>query len=367
MYAGRSESALVDRPDLNRGGRCTQNALAGGGPGGRGTLGESGIQTFSTRVGPLEPLGQYWRAVWEAGEDVALVDGASALLASGLKGWSEESVHISAVHHHKVARISGVAVHKVIRRVEGRHCGPGLPRTTQAVAAIRAADWAVSDRQAATIMAMTVQQRLATGAQLLNSQRALRGRTRRAFIKRIALDIADGVQALGELQFAEACPVVGSPRPQGRRCGPWTEVGPTSTSTSRSMGWSSRSTRRSPLGSPGGRGQPAGQRPHHRRGSRDADQRRRAAPRGGFLHGPGARCPSLRMGAYQPEQHRRQGSQRSSRAAAVQEGESLSPSTRPSRGAAPARRSGRNRPGRGAHHRVRRRCRTPTGRGRPGG
>ena len=137
-----------------------------------------GSQTFSTRAGPLEPLGQYWRAVWEAGEDVALVDGVSALLASGLKGWSEETVHISAVHNHNVARISGVAVHKVIRRVEGEALRAGLPRTTPAVAAIRAAHWAVSDRQAATIMAMTVQQRLATGAQLLQAQGA--GRSARA-------------------------------------------------------------------------------------------------------------------------------------------------------------------------------------------
>ena len=172
-----------------------------------------GSQTFSTRAGPLEPLGQYWRAVWEAGEDVALVDGVSALLASGLKGWSEETVHISAVHNHNVARISGVAVHKVIRRVEGEALRAGLPRTTPAVAAIRAAHWAVSDRQAATIMAMTVQQRLATGAQLLQAQGAVRGRTRRAFIKRVALDIADGAQALGELQFAEACRRRGIPAP----------------------------------------------------------------------------------------------------------------------------------------------------------
>ena len=41
----------------------------------------------------------------------------------------------------------------------------------------------------------------------------MRGRTRRAFIKRVALDIADGAQALGELQFAEACRRRGIPAP----------------------------------------------------------------------------------------------------------------------------------------------------------
>lgn len=172
-----------------------------------------GTRTFSTRDAPLDPLGQRWRAVWEAGERIALVDGVSALQAAGLKGWTEEVVHISAVHRHNVTPIDGVAVHKVIRRVEGETAGAGLPRTTPAVAAIRAAHWAVSDRQAATLMAMTVQQRLATGPQLLLAQRRVRGRTRRAFVRRIALDVADGAQALGELRFAEACRRRGLPEP----------------------------------------------------------------------------------------------------------------------------------------------------------
>ncbi|WP_435203120.1 hypothetical protein [Janibacter sp. GS2] len=172
-----------------------------------------GRQTFSTRDAPLDDLAQRWRAVWEAGEGIALVDGVSALQVAGLTGWTEDRVHISALHNHNVGPISGVAVHKVIRRVEGEVAGVGLPRTTPAVAAIRAAHWAVSDRQAATIMAMTVQQRLATGAQLLAARRRVRGRTRRAFIRGIALDIADGAQALGELEFAQACRRRGMPEP----------------------------------------------------------------------------------------------------------------------------------------------------------
>lgn len=172
-----------------------------------------GHQTFSTRAAPLEQVGRQWRAVWEAGEDIALVDGASALLAAGLKGWREESVHISALHRHNVRRIPGVTVHKVIRRVARESAGAGLPRTTPAVAAIRAAHWAVSDRQAATLLAMTVQQRLATGAQLLEAQQTVRGRTRRAFIKQIVADVADGAHSLNELDFAASCRAQGLPRP----------------------------------------------------------------------------------------------------------------------------------------------------------
>lgn len=181
-----------------------------------------GSQTVSVRDAPLGAAARRWRAVWEVGEHITLVDGVSALQAAGLAGWTETAVHVSVVHRHDVTRLAGVAVHKIIRRVEGEVAGAGIPRTTPAVAAIRAAHWAVSDRQAATIMAMAVQQRLVTGAQLVAARRRVHGRTRRAFITRVALDIADGAQALHELDFTEACRRRGLPTPtrQAMREGP---------------------------------------------------------------------------------------------------------------------------------------------------
>lgn len=181
-----------------------------------------GKQTFGMRDAPLEPLAQWWRAVWETGERIALIDGASALQAAGLKGWKEDVVHVSVVHTHSIVRIPGVKVHKVARRVEGEAIHVGVPRTTPAVAAIRAAHWAVSDRQAATILAMSVQQRLVTGQALLAAVEIVRGRTRRALIRRLVRDIADGAQSLGELDFAVACRRRGLPVPsrQVMRRGP---------------------------------------------------------------------------------------------------------------------------------------------------
>lgn len=178
-----------------------------------GRWAKHGNQTFGMRDAPLEPLGQWWRAVWETGERVALLDGASALQASGLKGWTEDVVHVSVVHRHSIVPIDGVKIHKVARRVECGAIGAGVPRTTPAVAAIRAAHWAVSDRQAATILAMPVQQRLVTGKQLMQTVEVVRGRTRRALIRRLVTDIADGAQSLGELDFAAACRRRGLPVP----------------------------------------------------------------------------------------------------------------------------------------------------------
>lgn len=172
-----------------------------------------GTQTIAVRTGELTHAAQCWRAVWEVGQGVALVDGTDALRLAGLKGWKDDAVHVSLLHRHTASRRSGVKVHKVIRRVEGEGAGAGVPRTKPAVAAMRAAHWAVSDRAAATILAMSVQQRLVTGPQLLEAQRTVRGRTRRAFLKRIVADIADGAQSLHELDFAAECRARDLPEP----------------------------------------------------------------------------------------------------------------------------------------------------------
>lgn len=172
-----------------------------------------GNQTISVRDAPLSHLAQCWRAVWEVGDEITLVDGVTALQLAGLKGWTDDVIHVSIVHRHDPTHLPGVKVHKVIGRVEGEVTAAGIPRTSPAVAAIRAAHWAVSDRQAATILAMVVQQRLVTGDQLLAAGRRVRGRTRRAFIPRIVRDIANGAHSLNELDFASSCRARGMPEP----------------------------------------------------------------------------------------------------------------------------------------------------------
>ncbi|WP_377640003.1 DUF559 domain-containing protein [Oryzobacter terrae] len=110
-------------------------------------------------------------------------------------------------------RRPGITVHQLGRRAEGELAGVGLPRTRPAIAAVRAAHWAASDRQAALVMAMTVQQRLCSGVRLLDAVDAVRGRTRRAFIRRVARDVALGAHSLGELDLVSACRRRGLPEP----------------------------------------------------------------------------------------------------------------------------------------------------------
>ena len=172
-----------------------------------------GLQTVATHTGPISERAQRWRAVWETGVGVALVDGVTALQVAGLRHYVDDSVHVSVVHTASVKRLTGVQLHKVVRRLPDELAGGDLPRTKPAVAALRAASWAISDRQAALVLLMTVQQRLATPRQMLEVTARMPGRRRRGFVKRVLLDAADGVQSLGELDFARMCRARGLPEP----------------------------------------------------------------------------------------------------------------------------------------------------------
>lgn len=172
-----------------------------------------GLQTVAVHCGELTEEEHRWRVLWETGEEVADIDGVTALHAAGLRNYTDEAIHVSVVHRCAVKKVPGAKLHKVIRRVPDELVGAGLPRTRPAVAALRAAYWAASDRQAALILLMTVQQRLATPEQIKVRSKQLRGRKRRRFIKDVVGYLADGVQSLGELDFTKLCRARGLPEP----------------------------------------------------------------------------------------------------------------------------------------------------------
>lgn len=172
-----------------------------------------GVQTVSMTTGLLGVEARRWRAVWEVGQQVAALDGVTSLQHAGMTGYTDDTVHVSVKHTTEVVDVEGVAIHKVIRRVPGELVVAGIPRTRPPVAAIRAAHWATTDRRAALLLVMPVQQRLCTGRQLLDAVAVVRGRTRRAFIRTVAHDIDDGAHSLGELDVVAACRARGLPEP----------------------------------------------------------------------------------------------------------------------------------------------------------
>lgn len=172
-----------------------------------------GRQSVATHCGDLDVVGRMWRAVHEAGGG-AVVDGTSALVAAGLTGLSDDVVHVSVHMLQRSPDVPGVKVHKVSRCLPGDEVRVGLPRTRSALAALRAAQWAVSDRQAALFLVMPVQQRLVTGQHLLDAHERYIGRRRRALVRQLLADIVDGAQALGELDLARVCRSRGLLAPQ---------------------------------------------------------------------------------------------------------------------------------------------------------
>lgn len=171
-----------------------------------------GRHTVALHTGTLSPLACAWRGVHESTGD-ARVDGVTSLQAAGVSGLSDTTVHISLHHLCQVRSIDGVHQHKISRRVDGEAALPGLPRTPPALAALRAAQWAVSDRQAALFLLLPVQQRVVTAGQLRAMRALYLGRRRRAVIAQLIEDIADGAHSLGELDLVPALRRRGLPPP----------------------------------------------------------------------------------------------------------------------------------------------------------
>jgi very-short-patch-repair endonuclease len=100
------------------------------------------------------------------------------------------------------------------RRWSAHDAAPtGVPRTRPAVAAIRGALWAATDRQATYLVTLVVQQGLAPpealGVELLRIKRD----KRRALLALVMNDLLDGARSLGELDVARELRRRGLPPP----------------------------------------------------------------------------------------------------------------------------------------------------------
>jgi hypothetical protein len=171
-----------------------------------------GPQTVSDKTGSLDERGQWWTAVLEIGSQAAL-DGVTALQAAGLKGYTETVFHISMPKSGRPRKWLGTRVHETRRRRPEDLVGVGLPRTRPAVAAIRGALWAKSDRQAALVFVMAVQQRLVTVEALAEAMESVKRHSRRLLLLAVLSDLHGGAQSLGELDFARLCRDAGLPEP----------------------------------------------------------------------------------------------------------------------------------------------------------
>lgn len=175
-----------------------------------------GDMTLLTYTGPLTPRSAWWRAVLEVGP-TAVLAGVTALQAAGLQGVDDRMIHVAAPKSSRPRRVSGVLVHETRRLRPDDVVPAGIPRMRVAAAAIFAALWADSDRQAAMFLVTPVQQRLVTPASLTEAAARVRRHARRSMITDVLGDLAHGAQALSELDFARLCRRAGLPEPARQR------------------------------------------------------------------------------------------------------------------------------------------------------
>ena len=172
----------------------------------------AGSQSVATYTGPLSLGSRQWAAVLEAGPR-AYLDGASALVAWGLDKFDAGPLRVSVPQGVQRRRGRGIDVRQTRRWCAEDIAAGGVPRSRVEVAAVRAALWARSDRQAALVLTMVVQQGLTTADRIAVEMLRVRRDRRRGFIHAVLLDLMGGVRSLGELDFAGECRRRGLPEP----------------------------------------------------------------------------------------------------------------------------------------------------------
>ncbi|MGQ0631865.1 MAG: DUF559 domain-containing protein [Sporichthyaceae bacterium] len=157
-------------------------------------------------------IASWWRAVIEVGRP-AVLDGVSALVAAGLRGIDEDAIHVAVPKSADPRHCAGVIVHETRRYERESVLLQGVPRMRPATAAAHAALWARSDRQAALFVLSAAQQRLFTIDELSEEVTKVRRDRRRLLLRGLCTDVAGGVEALGERDFARLCAGRGFPEP----------------------------------------------------------------------------------------------------------------------------------------------------------
>lgn len=169
-------------------------------------------QVVATYTGPLSGDSALWAAVLEGGPQ-AYLDGASALIAEGLTGFTWDVVRVSVPMASRARSGSGLQVVRTRRYDPSVVLPAGVPRARPDVAAVHAALWARSDKQAALLITMPVQQRLTTAERIGQSLLSVHRDKRRRLLHATVLDLLDGVRSISEAEFAAECRKRGLPKP----------------------------------------------------------------------------------------------------------------------------------------------------------
>jgi hypothetical protein len=163
--------------------------------------------------GELTPAARRWVAVLEAGPR-AFLDGVSALQAAGLEHFDWDSIRVSVPRGARIRHVPGIDIRQTRRwRAGDLHEGSGVPRARVEVAAVRGALWARTDKQAALLLTMVVQQGLSTPQLLGREMLRVKRDRRRALLYAVVLDLMEGARTVSEAEFVRECSRRGLPPP----------------------------------------------------------------------------------------------------------------------------------------------------------
>jgi len=176
-----------------------------------------GSQSLAMHTGPLTELGRWWAAVFEAGPRAQL-DGESSLIAGGLERYAAERIRVSVPRGARVRRGKGLDIRQTRRWSADDLVTGGVPRTRNDVAAVRAALWARTDKQAALLLTMAVQQGLTTADRLGVEMLRIRRDRRRLFIHEVLLDLLGARGRWGSSTSPASAVGEASPSPAVRSC-----------------------------------------------------------------------------------------------------------------------------------------------------
>ncbi|WP_309647241.1 DUF559 domain-containing protein [Nocardioides sp.] len=171
-----------------------------------------GDQSVCVHNGSVDEVGHQWAAVFQGGPRAGL-DGASALIAGGLTRFTVERVRVSVPRGSRVRRTSSYDIRQTRRWSADDLVVGGIPRTRPAVAALRGALWARTDRQATYLLTLAVQQGLSAPEQLGHELLRIRRDRRRVLLHTVVTDLLDGSRALGELDVMRELRPRGLPAP----------------------------------------------------------------------------------------------------------------------------------------------------------
>jgi very-short-patch-repair endonuclease len=172
-----------------------------------------GDQSVHLGNGALSQVGEQWAAVLQGGPRACL-DGASALVAGGLDRYEVTRIRVSVPRGARVRRNKSFDIRQTRRWSVDDIIAVGVPRTRPATAAVRAGLWASTDRQAAYVVTLAVQQGIAAADDVGRELLRIRRDRRRVLLHTVVNDLLDGAKSLGELDVGRELRRRGLPEPE---------------------------------------------------------------------------------------------------------------------------------------------------------